>query len=571
MHAVALNEAHRRSSMHTMTSQTLDLLVIGAGIVGAGAALDAATRGLEVGLIEARDIASGTSSRSSKLIHGGLRYLEMLEFRLVGEALKERGLLLHELAPHLVRPVPFLYPLKHRGWERLYTGAGVALYDALALIGGRGRRLPLHRHLTRCGALRRAPSLRPESLVGALQYYDAQVDDARFTLAVTRTAATYGAAVATRTAATELLRENGRVVGAVVRDHITGERHLIRARQVLSATGVWSGDLLADSPAPDAVTVRASKGIHIVVPGDRITSDTGLILRTAISVLFVIPWGDNWLIGTTDTDWDGDRAHPAASSDDIGYLLETVNSVLSEPITRDDIVGVFTGLRPLVAGNSEHTANLSREHVVAQPEPGLTVVAGGKYTTYRVMAQDAVDAAFGDIEPAVPASRTARTALAGAHGYRELSENPRLIGRTWNLSDQRVQTLLGRYGALLSEVLAPAENRPRLLEPLDGAPTHLAAEILYAVTHEGALHLEDVLTRRTRVSIDTPDRGVRAAPRVADLMALELDWDEQRRDNEVRHYLARVEAEYASQAATDDAGANRLRSAVADVTVAAGG
>ncbi|WP_264050888.1 MULTISPECIES: glycerol-3-phosphate dehydrogenase/oxidase [Mycolicibacterium] len=548
-----------------MANHTLDLLVIGAGIVGAGAALDAASRGLDVGLIEARDISSGTSSRSSKLIHGGLRYLEMLEFRLVGEALKERGLLLHELAPHLVRPVRFLYPLKHRGWERLYTGAGVALYDTLALLGG--RRLPFHRHLTRANALRQAPSLRPDSLVGALQYYDAQVDDARFTLAVTRTAATYGAAVATRTAATELLRENGRVVGAVTEDRINGERHLIRARQVLLATGVWSGDLLMDSPEPSAVTVRASKGIHVVVPGDRINSETGLILRTALSVLFVIPWGGNWLIGTTDTDWNGNRAHPAASANDIAYLLDTVNSVLAEPITRADIIGVFAGLRPLVAGQAEHTANLSREHVVAQPEPGLTVVAGGKYTTYRVMAKDAVDAAFRLAKPRVPESRTSKTPLVGAHGYRELADCPRLIGRTWNLDDAQVRALLGRYGALASEVLAPAARRPELLQPVDGAPTHLAAEIVYAVTHEGALHLEDVLTRRTHVSIDTPDRGLLAASQVADLMAAELRWDARRRNREIAHYRTRVEAELASQAAADDASANQLRSSVTDVTV----
>ncbi|MGH3372675.1 MAG: glycerol-3-phosphate dehydrogenase/oxidase, partial [Nocardioidaceae bacterium] len=361
---VALNAAHRRDSLRSMTEQRLDILVVGGGIVGAGCALDAATRGLRVGLVEAGDIAAGTSSRSSKLIHGGLRYLEMLQFRLVGEALKERGLLLHDLAPHLVRPVPFLYPLKHRGWERLYAGAGVALYDALARAAGRSRRLPSHRHLSRARALKLAPSLRRDSLVGALQYYDAQVDDARFTMFVARTAATHGAAIATRTRATSLLREGGRVTGAIVQDRLTGKLHTIHARHVVLATGVWSGDLLSSGPAPDAVQVRASKGIHLVVPGTAIQSDTGLILRTEHSVLFVIPWGENWIIGTTDTDWTGDRAHPAAQAGDISYLLATINSVLCEPVTTDDIIGVYTGLRPLVAGKAEHTAKLSREHVV---------------------------------------------------------------------------------------------------------------------------------------------------------------------------------------------------------------
>ncbi len=568
MDTVALDETHRRDSLHTMTGQTLDVLVIGGGIVGTGCALDAATRGLSVGLVEARDIASGTSSRSSKLIHGGLRYLEMLQFRLVGEALKERGLLLHDLAPHLVKPVPFLYPLKHRGWERLYAGTGVALYDTLASAAGRSRRLPTHRHLSRTRALELAPSLRRDSLVGALQYYDAQVDDARFTMFVARTAATHGAAVATRCEVTSLLRENGRVTGAHVEDRISGQGHTIRARRVVLATGAWTGDLLRAGPDPDAVSVRASKGIHLLVPGDKIVSRTGLILRTEHSVLFVIPWGENWIIGTTDSDWTGDKAHPAASSSDIDYLLATVNSVLSEPLTREDIIGVYAGLRPLVAGKAEHTAKLSREHVVVQPEPGLTVVAGGKYTTYRVMAKDAVDAAVDDLPTEPAPCITARTPLVGARGYRELIGAADLLAHQWGLTTTRVESLLRRYGSLVSEVLAPARDRPDLLTPVTGAPGHLRAEVLYAVTHEGALHLEDVLTRRTRVSVDTPDRGVAAAEHVAGLIGPELGWDAGRVTREVENYRARVHAELASQSARDDRTANEVRTAVAEVTKA---
>jgi glycerol-3-phosphate dehydrogenase len=329
MDSAALAHTQRAAALRTMTDETLDVLVVGGGVVGAGCALDAATRGLSVGLVEARDVASGTSSRSSKLIHGGLRYLEMLQLRLVGEALRERGLLLHEIAPHLVRPVPFLYPLRHRGWERLYAGTGVALYDLLAHVGGRSRRMPTHRHLSRSQALTMAPSLRPDSLVGALQYFDAQVDDARFTLFVARTAAAHGASVAARCRVTKLLREDGRVVGARVVDELSGEQHEIRARRVILAAGVWTNELLASTSQPRAVAVRASKGIHLVVPGDRIRSETGLILRTEVSVLFVIPWGPNWVIGTTDTDWRGDKAHPAASAEDIEYLLRTVNEVLA--------------------------------------------------------------------------------------------------------------------------------------------------------------------------------------------------------------------------------------------------
>ncbi|ANW62467.1 glycerol-3-phosphate dehydrogenase [Mycobacterium sp. djl-10] len=564
MRTVALNQHQRHAALAGMADRTLDMLVIGGGVVGAGTALDAAARGLDVGLVEARDLASGTSSRSSKLIHGGLRYLEMLEFKLVGEALKERGLLLHDLAPHLVRPVPFLYPLQRRGWERLYTGAGVLLYDLLGLAGGRRRRLPVHRHLTRTGALRVAPALRPDSLVGALQYHDAQVDDARFVLTIARTAAVQGATIATRAAVTELLRADGRVVGARVEDRISGQQYTIRAREVVLATGVWSADLLTGGPAPDAVSVRASKGIHLVVPRDRIKSDTGLILRTAVSVLFVIPRGQTWLIGTTDTDWRGDKAHPAASAADIEYLLNTVNSVLTEPITRDDVLGVYAGLRPLVAGDAEHTAKLSREHVVAQPEPGLTVVAGGKYTTYRVMAQDAVDTALGR---SGPPSRTETIPLAGAVGYRELAADPSSVCSTWGLSEDQARRLLNRYGSLIAEVLAVGASRRELLEPIDGGAGHLGAEVVYAVTHEAALHLEDVLTRRTRVSVDTADRGLRCAERVAALMAAELGWDAQRRDAEVAHYRRRVQAELASQAAADDTAADAARLSVTDITV----
>lgn len=315
-----------------MAERELDILVVGAGVVGAGTALDAVTRGLSTGLVEARDWASGTSSRSSKLIHGGLRYLEMLDFALVREALKERGLLLERLAPHLVKPVPFLYPLQHKGWERLYAGSGVALYDAMSMSRGHGRGLPMHRHLTRRHALRVAPCLKKDALVGAMQYYDAQMDDARYVATLVRTASAYGAKVANRAKVTGFLREGERVVGARVQDVEGGGEYEIRAKQVVNATGVWTDDTQAMVGERGQFHVRASKGIHLVVPKDRINATTGLILRTEKSVLFVIPWGRHWIVGTTDTDWDLDKAHPAASSADIDYLLEHVNSVLARPL-----------------------------------------------------------------------------------------------------------------------------------------------------------------------------------------------------------------------------------------------
>ncbi|MBA3905851.1 MAG: glycerol-3-phosphate dehydrogenase/oxidase, partial [Pseudonocardiales bacterium] len=406
MRSVALSPAAREEALGAMGAAELDVLVIGAGVVGAGVALDAATRGLSVGLVEARDFASGTSSRSSKLIHGGLRYLEMLDFRLVAEALAERGLLIQTLAPHLVRPVSFLYPLQHRVWERLYAGTGVALYDTLSMFSGRSRGLPRHKHLTRAGARRVMPSLRKDALVGALQYYDAQVDDARHTMFIARTAAAYGAHVASRARVTGLLREGERVVGAVVLDQESGATIKVRAQQVVNATGVWTDDTQSLAGERGQFHVRASKGIHLVVPRDRIRGESGLILRTEKSVLFVIPWGRHWIIGTTDTDWSLDKAHPAASAADIDYLLQHVNTVLEEPLTHEDVEGVYAGLRPLLSGESDSTSKLSREHAVAHTAPGLVVVAGGKYTTYRIMARDAVDEAVRAIDAKVPPSVT---------------------------------------------------------------------------------------------------------------------------------------------------------------------
>src|SRR6266511_1519425 len=391
MDHVRLSPRERERALVEMTKQELDVVVVGGGVVGAGTALDAATRGLTVGLLEARDWASGTSSRSSKLIHGGLRYLEQLNLGLVREALQERTLLFQRLAPHLVRPVSFVFPLTHHVWERLYVGAGVTLYDTLGLAAGHNKGLPTHRHLTRKQALRLVPALRPSALVGAIQYYDAQVDDARHTLTIVRTAASYGALCANRAQVTGFLREGERVTGVRVRDLEAGRDIVVRARQVVNATGVWTDDTQAMVGGRGQISVRASKGIHLVVPRDRIHSNSGIILRTEKSVLFVIPWGRHWIVGTTDTRWDLDREHPAASRADVDYVLDHLNAVLRTPITHDDIEGVYAGLRPLLAAKAAATTKLSREHAVAHPVPGLVIVAGGKYTTYRVMAADAVD------------------------------------------------------------------------------------------------------------------------------------------------------------------------------------
>ncbi|MCE3551647.1 glycerol-3-phosphate dehydrogenase/oxidase [Pseudonocardia sp. RS11V-5] len=565
MRSVALSPAARTRALEDMAREELDVLVVGGGVVGSGAALDAATRGLRVGLVEARDFAAGTSSRSSKLIHGGLRYLEMLDFRLVAEALQERGLLIQKLAPHLIHPVPFIYPLQHHVWERLYAGSGVALYDTLGLLSGQSRGVPHHRHLTRRGARRIVPSLRKDALVGALQYYDAQVDDARHTMFVARTAAAYGAHVANRARVVGLLKESGRVIGAEVHDLETGDTIKVRAKQVINATGVWTDETQGLAGERGRFHVRASKGIHLVVPRDRIRSDSGLILRTEKSVLFVIPWGRHWIIGTTDTDWDLDKAHPAASKADIDYLLEHVNSVLEQPLTHEDVEGVYAGLRPLLAGESESTSKLSREHAVATPVPGLVVVAGGKYTTYRVMAKDAVDAAVHGMDAKVPESVTKDVPLLGAEGWEALQNSVHVIAERSGLHPARIQNLLCRYGSLIDELLELVAEDKTLGEPLTGAPDHIRAEIVYAASHEGARHLDDVLTRRTRTSIETFDRGLGAAQEAADLMAPVLGWTEAQKAKEVEHYRGRVAAERESQTMPDDATADSARMGAPDV------
>ena len=557
---VRLDGDYRAAAWRRLATKEFDVLVIGGGITGAGVALDAATRGLSTALVEQRDFASGTSSRSSKLFHGGLRYLEQMNFDLVREALKERDLMLRTIAPHLVRPVSFLYPLTSRGWERPYVTAGLTLYDSM----GGARSMPRHKQLTRAGALKLAPGLKRESLTGGLLYYDAQTDDARHTLTTVRTAAAYGATVLSSARVIAVLRAGERVIGATVEDVETGQRHDVNASVVINCTGVWTDDIQAMAGGRGRFRVRASKGVHIVVARDRINSETGLILRTETSVLFVIPWGTHWIIGTTDTDWEHDRAHPAATRADIDYLLEHTNNVLKVPLVRADIQGVYAGLRPLLSGESEQTSELSREHAVARPQPGLISIAGGKYTTYRVMAQDAVDAARQDIGGDVSDSVTEFIPLSGAEGYVALVNQVDRLARKQDLPVWRIRHLLERYGSLVHELFALAENDRTLYEPLPGAEEYLKVEIRYAATHEAALHLDDFLTRRTRVSIETPHRGTESARAAADIVAPVFGWDKDRVEAEVAAYLARVDAELESQQGIADTEANAERLSAPD-------
>jgi glycerol-3-phosphate dehydrogenase len=544
----ALDARDRGATLGRLAAERFDVLVIGGGITGAGAALDAASRGLRVALVETRDLASGTSSRSSKLIHGGLRYLEQFDFKLVYEALRERDLLVSKLAPHLVKPVSFMYPLYKKVVERPYVGAGLVLYDSME---GTRRPVPRHKHLSARSALKRAPALSPERLAGAMLYYDAQVDDARHTLTVARTAAANSAVLATRVSATGLTRaDDGRVTGARVRDEETGRELTVAAEAVVICAGVWT-DLVHELAGVKAgYTVRMSKGVHIVVPRAAVDANTGMICRTEKSVLFFIPWGDHWIVGTTDTDWSGDRAEPAPSEDDVEYILTAANRVLARPLTRADVVGVYAGLRPLIdpaAGNGgKPTTKLSREHVVDVPVPGLASIAGGKFTTYRLMARDVIDAAVADFDRLgreVPASVTDQVPLLGADGLAAVQAATLRLAEDYGVPREAVEHLLGRYGTLAEEVLGLVRTDPGLARPLADGHPYLRAEVSYAVTHEDALHVEDVLMRRTRLFIEAADGGAGAAADVAAIMGRLLGWSRRRRAAETRRYLELLEAE----------------------------
>jgi len=567
MKSARLGPEQRAAAWQRLDGGRFDVLVVGGGVTGAGTALDAVTRGLSTALVEARDFAGGTSSRSSKLFHGGLRYLEQLNFGLVREALQERDLMLTTIAPHLVKPVSFLYPLQRPVVERPYVGAGLALYDTM----GGSHALPRHRHLTRTAARALCPALRRDALVGAVRYWDAQTDDARHTLAVIRTAAHYGAVVRNSTQVVGLIREGGRVIGAELLDADTGLTCKVYAQVVVNCTGVWTDDLQSLAGGRGRFRVRASKGVHIVVPRDRINSETGLILRTEKSVLFVIPWGNHWLIGTTDTDWHLDKAHPAASRSDIEYILERVNQVLTVPLNHEDISGVYAGLRPLLAGESEETSQLSREHAVGRPLPGLVAVAGGKYTTYRVMGKDAIDTAAEDLDRPVPPSVTEHIPLLGADGYHAAVNQVDKLAAEHGLPTWRLRHLLDRYGTLVEEVLAPAADDPSLLDPLPGADDYLRAEIRYGATHEAAAHLDDLLTRRTRVCLEVAHRGTESAQAAAQVVADVLGWDSARVAAEVELYNARVAAERDSQQQADDRTADAARLLAPDTRRAAVG
>ncbi|GAA1535627.1 MULTISPECIES: glycerol-3-phosphate dehydrogenase/oxidase [Brevibacterium] len=561
-----LSPSFRDEALHTLENTSpdnpLDVFVVGGGVTGAGSAFDAATRGLKVGVVDAKDWASGTSSRSSKLMHGGLRYLEMLDFKLVAEALKERDLLLQHTAPHLVEPVAFVFPFEHRLIDRAFIGSGVLLYDTMATRPGRKRAVPMHRHLGKKALSSHFPGLADEAAVGALEYYDAKVDDARFVMTLIRSAAGYGAAAANHVSVIDYLHDGDRVSGVRARDEMTGREFDIHARRTILAGGVWTEEQQDLAQADAGLKVLASKGVHITVDQDKIKADpnTGIISKTEKSVLFVIPWEGYWVIGTTDTPWDQDVDSPVANSDDIEYLLKHANAILTEKLTRNDVIGVYSGLRPLlqpVVKEGQASTKVSREHTVMEVEPALAAIAGGKFTTYRVMAEDAVDFVLGD-DAKDRRSLTESIPLLGAQGVGAVRRGQSGIAEKYGWDEDRVQRLIRRYGTLVEDIFDLVDEDPELGRPLPGAQRYLRAEAHYAATSEGAVHLGDILERRMRLNYEVRDRGKAAAEAVAAIVAPILGWDADREASEIAGFNAHVDAQITAETTHDDASAAAL-------------
>ena len=529
----------REEALRRLKDEEFDLLVIGGGITGAGVALDAAARGLRTALVERHDFASGTSSKSSKLVHGGLRYLQQREFRLVYEGLRERQHLL-ENAPHLVTRLPFLIPLfgndgaVSSGIARAFATA-LWLYDKTGgvKIGQR------HQRIDREQALDHLPTLNAEHLVDGFLYWDARADDARLTLTIARTAALdHGAVVANYAEVTSLLRNaKGRICGARVLPAIPHRRPSdeieIRSKLVVNATGVWADEVRAMDEGANPRSLRPAKGIHITVPRAKLPADIAAVLPTSDHrSIFVVPWsdGDDVYLGTTDTDWNGSLDDPACLPEDVDYILDAANSAFTVRLTREDITGVWAGLRPLLAperGNHirARTADLSRRHSVRVSDDRLVTVTGGKLTTYRLMAEDTVDTAVKLLGSSVPRSTakcpTRNLSLHG--GNSRVVDDLRRLAATVDLGMDRagLEALIARHGSETPEILSLANEDAELLSPLVPGLPYLRVEALWAVQNEMAMTLDDVLSRRTRAVLRQAKAAANLASKLADDLSTE--------------------------------------------------
>jgi glycerol-3-phosphate dehydrogenase len=550
-----------RQEMWDRLGRDVQVLIVGGGINGAGIARNAARRGLSAAVVEMDDLASGTSSRSSKLVHGGLRYLEQLEFSLVFEAVSERRILM-DIAPHLVNPLGFLFPVYKGDRRGLNTiTAGMVLYDGLSLFRSPKR----HRRLNKKQVSKEEPALRQEGLKGAPLYYDCSTDDARLTLETALDAADHGAVVATHASVIGFLRDkNGRVEGATVRDRFTGETKEIRAAVVINATGPWTDATLAlagKEEGPDLL--RTTKGVHIVVAHEKLPVRHAVVCFHPADgrVLFAIPWGDATYVGTTDTDYEGDPAAVAADGDDVQYLLDCLDKYFPEyPITPDDVTCTWAGLRPLVRpatkGGAVDESSVSREHRIVVGQDGLLTIAGGKLTTYRLMSKEVVDTALkllrlsGRLDHRVKSARTADDPLPGAINWPE--DDDHSVVAQWvrdaggaAISEATATLLADTYGTRGQEVARLVRQDSDLARPLVAGRPEIFAQVDWAVQKELAATVVDVLKQRTQIFYRAEDQGLAGAGRVADRMATLLGWTAEERD--VR--LAEYEAEVASSRA----------------------
>ncbi|MFP5308520.1 MAG: FAD-dependent oxidoreductase [Actinomycetes bacterium] len=524
----------REEALAAAAATDLDVLVVGGGITGAGVALDAAARGYRVALVERDDLSSGTSSKSSKLVHGGVRYLANADVAMVAEGVRERDRL-RRLAPHLVRPLGFVVPLPDLA-TRAQLKAGLALYDAIAL--GRNR---THRYLRPGEVLRDVPGLVTGFEQGGYRYDDCQTDDSRLTLQVAQVARRLGALVVNHAEVLGLHTTGERVVGAEVRDRLTGEAHTLRARWTVSASGVWAATLRGLAPTPGGPELTPSKGVHLTFDGHHLPVNRAVVVPSGLDdgrMLFVIPWGGQAYVGTTDDVYDGDRDRPDLDEADAAYLCGAVNRAFGTDLTPADAVGAWAGLRPLASGAAGATKDLSRRHVVLHDPPGLVTVTGGKLTTYRQMAEDTVDL-LAAADGRAGASPTARIPLGAGGRAEDGVVRVRELAARHGLDARAAGGLYHRHGDLAPTVLRFCLEHDGTAPLVPGLPW-LAGEVRWAVRHELARTVDDVLQRRTRVSLRHAGAGGAAVERVADVVAEELGLDAAERAAQVEAYLDAV-------------------------------
>jgi glycerol-3-phosphate dehydrogenase len=546
----------RLDNLQRLSREEFDVLVIGGGITGAGLALDAALRGLQVALVEKRDFASGTSSRSTKLLHGGLRYLEHFDFAMVREGLRERATMM-KIAPHLAEAFPFLIPIyqqSKRNYDHpLKMRLGLWLYDLLAAGSG----LKRHKRMSRTEALQLAPQLDPQGLTGALVYYDGLTNDSRLVMEVLKSAAQQAATISNYTGVSGFICDpNGRVAGARLRDGVTGDHLDVKAKLVINATGVWMDDVLklkARNPAtgePSNKVVRPSKGIHLTVSAERFRVTTAWLIPALTShrFYFIVPWQGRVNIGTTDTDYHGDKDSPCAKANEVQGILAAINAFFPEAkLQSADVISVWAGLRPLIGDtNAKSTTDVSRKEVVIESADGLISIAGGKLTTYRLMAERGMDLAVKRLNERFQlrirkGAQTSGFVLQGGRIKRQdIPALAKQMVKQEGLSYDTALHLLNAYGSNASTVAEVGRENERLRQPIIAGLPHIFAEVVYAARYEMALTLTDVMARRTRLLMLAGEALLQRAPLVAEIMAKELNWNE----SEIDHQLAQFESEY---------------------------